>query len=690
MSVYASAQSSAQLGAPKDVDWLIIHQFDAARTSPGGIDTIIRGIVRYTPPETSIAVVGVDTTPGGDPSRIGRWEQHRFGERSIHFLPVVSLDPADQSRRVPHTLRLVAGLLRHLHRLPRAARVQCHRMDTAAASLVLLRRPLVYLIHTQVGGSTGRSSDSFWRFAGKVHPALERAVSRRAVDVRVFSPERIDAVREWNPAAQASPTWWDPDLVSAAARDASAHDPYRIVWIGRIEKLKDPGLAVRAFAELVDAEPRRPWTLHFYGPGTQLEALRTAVQALPSDAARRIHIHGRVEPTEVARAQASSGVFLMTSFPGYEGFPTVIVESLAAGMPVVVTEGADPGHVIIDGLNGFVTGRDPKEMAQRIREASKLERTSIPETVATMSAPAVVRSLMSVREPSETFLPTLAHDHGTTVIDGMPMETGTVQELENALQTIIDADRPELVVTANVDQVLNLASSPGLRRSYEAAGLRLIDGMPLVLLARALGARQVHRHTGADLLPLMARQSATRGWRIVIAGGASDVASSAVRRLREQNPSAWIERVPFPHLSDVSDEASKSVVEDLQRRSPDVVFLCLGSPKQEEWFLHWRHELPSAVYIGAGAAVDFAAGAKSRAPRAIQNAGLEWVWRLSQEPSRLASRYLIKGPRFLGVIARSLVGGQDAAARRAPAPLRAEAAAHAAVVAERDSTLVDS
>ena len=154
------------------VDWLIIHQFDAARASPGGIDTVIRGILRHLDPSVSVAVVGVDTTPGGDPQRVGRWETHSYGERTFRFMPVVSLDPADQSRRIPHTARLVAGVVRHRGSLPPARRLQCHRMDTALTLSALLRVPLAYVIHTQVAGSTGRSSDSFWRFAGQIHPCL--------------------------------------------------------------------------------------------------------------------------------------------------------------------------------------------------------------------------------------------------------------------------------------------------------------------------------------------------------------------------------------------------------------------------------------------------------------------------------------------------------------------------------------
>ncbi|MDN5573728.1 MAG: WecB/TagA/CpsF family glycosyltransferase, partial [Micrococcales bacterium] len=93
----------------------------------------------------------------------------------------------------------------------------------------------------------------------------------------------------------------------------------------------------------------------------------------------------------------------------------------------------------------------------------------------------------------------------------------------------------------------------------------------------------------------------------------------------------------------------------LAQLDPSLVYLCLGSPKQEAWFEHWRRELPAAVYVGAGAAVDFAAGARRRAPRALQMIGGEWTWRLVQEPRRMAGRYLGRGPRFLGVIARSVL-----------------------------------
>ena len=96
------------------------------------------------------------------------------------------------------------------------------------------------------------------------------------------------------------------------------------------------------------------------------------------------------------------------------------------------------------------------------------------------------------------------------------------------------------------------------------------------------------------------------------------------------------------------------MIAQLRDVAPDIVFVCLGAPKQELWYLQWRDQLPPAVYIGAGAAVDFAADRVRRAPKLVQRIGAEWVWRLAQEPRRLAGRYLGKGPAFLFVIGRSL------------------------------------
>lgn len=394
----AAPRATVRPGEPPErVDRLIVHQFDPARSSPGGIDTCLRGICSYLPIGLDVAVVGVDTGEGPAERRIGQWEEYRWPDgRRFWFLPVVALDPADQRRRVPHALRLTAALWRHRHLLPRPDLVQVHRMDTAFVLRRMIRRPLVYFIHTQRNGLTGRTSDSFWRFAGGTHERLERSVVRGAQTVVVFNEQYADLVRRWNPGARFSPTWYDPAVITSAPR----RHPYRIVWVGRLEIPKDPALAVEVVAELISRDPDHPWELVLLGSGTLLPEVRRQAAALPAQIADRIEVVGPVDPTEVAVRMAEAGIFLMTSHPGYEGYARVLVEAMASGLPAVVTEGSDTGALVRDGVTGYVCGRQPTELADRLVEAVELDRARVRAAVEPLSAPALVGRILTFDTPA--------------------------------------------------------------------------------------------------------------------------------------------------------------------------------------------------------------------------------------------------------------------------------------------------
>lgn len=253
-------------------------------------------------------------------------------------------------------------------------------------------------------------------------------------------------------------------------------------------------------------------------------------------------------------------------------------------------------------------------------------------------------------------LPVIQVESGGVRINGMPLFTASRDVLKLRLAELVGSQKSHLVVTPNVDQLIDLSSSDLLQRAYSRASLRLIDGMPIVRLAQALGAADVTRNTGADLLPTAAEWAGELGWRIAILGGSTSAGNAAAAALRTRNPGAQVEHVPFPMLSDMQSEKCRPVIQALRQLRPNLIFVCLGSPKQEEWVLEWLNDLPAGVYIGAGAAVDFAAGAKSRAPQAVQRLGFEWLWRLCQEPRRLGFRYLVRGPKFVGIIIKSIRG----------------------------------
>lgn len=373
---------------PDHFDRLIVHQFDPARSSPGGIDTCLRGISKYSPHEKTFGFVGVDTGGGPDHRVVGRWEQHVAADGHLYwFIPVAKLDPAVQRRRIPHSLRLVLGVLRFRRRLPRAKIFQAHRMDTAWALRRVLADEYSYFIHTQENGLTGTTSDSFWRLAGKVHRRLEQSVVRRASQVVVFNEHYAEVVRHWNHRTLFSPTWYDPAIVQPRV---PSKKQLGIVWVGRLERPKDPLLAIAAFARLMETNPSLPATLSIAGSGTLAEACESLLSSLPRSISEKVRLLGRVEPEAVARLMAESNVFLMTSHPGYEGYPRVLVEALASGLPSVVTDGSDTGGLIRDSVNGFVVNRDADQIASKILQASRFRASDAVDTVVELSAPAVI------------------------------------------------------------------------------------------------------------------------------------------------------------------------------------------------------------------------------------------------------------------------------------------------------------
>lgn len=251
----------------------------------------------------------------------------------------------------------------------------------------------------------------------------------------------------------------------------------------------------------------------------------------------------------------------------------------------------------------------------------------------------------------------VAGSGGALTLAGQELFLGGHDALIDEIASLLPAREVHTVITPNVDQTLTLRHDEALGQAYDEAAIRITDGFPLVVLGHRLGAHRLERLTGADLLPLAAQIAAERGWRIALTGGGPGVAAHAAAVLRDR-VDADVVSVDFPRLTDVGDPASLQVVEALAELEPDIVFVCLGSPKQDVWVSQWRAKLPPAIYIGAGAAVDFVAGTKKRAPRLMQRLGLEWAFRLAQEPRRLARRYLVRGPAFAVVAVRSLVAAR--------------------------------
>ncbi len=236
-------------------------------------------------------------------------------------------------------------------------------------------------------------------------------------------------------------------------------------------------------------------------------------------------------------------------------------------------------------------------------------------------------------------------------IFGVTLDDLDLPQAVAAIGDAVAARAHAYVVTPNVDHVVRLRRDPLFRLTYEHAALCLVDSVPLVIAARLVGRPLVGRVAGSDLLPALCRLAVEQGYSVALFGGRGGVALRAAAVLKANHPALRIATVYTPPDDfQIEGPDAEAAVAALNLAKPDILFVGLGSPKQELW-VHWHWDrLAVTVAVCCGAALDYAAGAKPRAPAWMQRAGLEWLWRLAHEPRRLWRRYLVDDLAFLGIV----------------------------------------
>jgi N-acetylglucosaminyldiphosphoundecaprenol N-acetyl-beta-D-mannosaminyltransferase len=207
-----------------------------------------------------------------------------------------------------------------------------------------------------------------------------------------------------------------------------------------------------------------------------------------------------------------------------------------------------------------------------------------------------------------------------------------------------------------VDHIVVAQSDERFRKAYAQASLALADGVPVLWAARLLGVPLPAKVSGSDLVMPLMRRAAERGFRVYFLGGAPGVAARAAEKLRVEIPNVQIVGTDSPQIKiDQDPEERAKILERIKRAAPDIVLVALGAPKQEIFSEESREALSPAVLICVGASLDFIAGVAKRAPAWISKVGFEWLYRLAQEPKRLASRYLLRDPEFFLIVARQFM-----------------------------------
>ncbi|MCA9935541.1 MAG: WecB/TagA/CpsF family glycosyltransferase [Anaerolineales bacterium] len=241
------------------------------------------------------------------------------------------------------------------------------------------------------------------------------------------------------------------------------------------------------------------------------------------------------------------------------------------------------------------------------------------------------------------------------LILGVPIDDLTMDEALARVDEFVANGRAQQrshqIATVNADFVVKALHDPELRGILQEADMATADGMPLVWGARALGLPLEGRVTGADMVPALAERAAQKGYSLYFLGAAPGVAARAAEILQAQHPGLQIAGVLSPPKSTVL-EMDTAVLDDIRAAQPDILLVAFGNPKQEKWIAMHRHDLPVPVMIGVGGTFDFIAGKTRRAPEWMQKSGLEWLFRLANEPRRLWKRYVVDMAGFSSFFVR--------------------------------------
>jgi N-acetylglucosaminyldiphosphoundecaprenol N-acetyl-beta-D-mannosaminyltransferase len=204
------------------------------------------------------------------------------------------------------------------------------------------------------------------------------------------------------------------------------------------------------------------------------------------------------------------------------------------------------------------------------------------------------------------------------------------------------------ICVAAVHTVMAFQEDPELQRAVLDSNLTVPDGQPLVWAMNALGHDLSSRVYGPDLMARYCERAALTGARMFLYGGRNQGALVQLAlNLRTRYPGLNIVGGYAPPFRALTAEEESFVLDEINRSQADVVWVGIGVPKQEKWMAAMRDRLRAPVLVGVGAAFDFHAGLVSQAPRWMQSMGLEWAYRLLQEPGRLWRRYLRYNPRFV-------------------------------------------
>ena len=339
---------------------------------PGGIDSFIRGILRWAPDDLHLSVIGVTTDAVLRPLR--KWTTCILGDKTFDFFPIIKLQNLGKQSRVPLTLRYVMALIRSRRQIS-ADVLEFHRIEPCFAFLKD-KLPMTMVMHQNMQVLRSRGSDIRWKYFPSLYFRLEDFILPRVQSIFCV---REDAAKDYRQRfsdqsdhIHFTPTWVDTETFqppSANDRRSLRESVFKefdfsgmsrlFIWVGRLDIQKNPVLLVDAFHLLHQLRPEA--CLLIVGDGVLRGQVERRIKGL--DLNSQIVLCGVKSPADIARYLKAADVFVLSST--YEGMPICILEALGSGLPVASTDVGEISRVVHPGVNGELTVvHEPDKVAE--------------------------------------------------------------------------------------------------------------------------------------------------------------------------------------------------------------------------------------------------------------------------------------------------------------------------------------
>lgn len=341
----------------------IFYPADPVGIVPGGVDTFIRGVIKWAPEDLDFSLVGMTTDPVARPT--GRWTRCSLGRRDFDIFPAVQVQNAGSRTRIPLSLRYTASVASSLFSVRRGFDIfDFHRVEPSLLFSWDVR-PKNAFFHQDMAVIRNTNADILWKRMPAVYEGMERFVIGRLASAWCVREDGAEALRQRNPeksdVIKFIPTWVDTEVFKPISLEEKnryrsqlaseldlALDSTWLVFVGRLDTQKNPALLLETVLRLIAGGERL--SLLMIGDGVLRKSLEQ--QVAQSGAAHAVRFLGLRSPAEIRSVLITADAFALSS--AYEGMPMALLEALACGLPVVTTAVGEVSRVVKPGENGAI------------------------------------------------------------------------------------------------------------------------------------------------------------------------------------------------------------------------------------------------------------------------------------------------------------------------------------------------